>query len=203
MKKVLIIESSPNGENSISRKVSEGLISKIKAVSSSQVEIKTRDLILSPVPHLDGLSIEAFFTPLENRSPELKQAIALSETLTDELLWADEIVLSVPMWNFGVPSVVKAWIDHVSRAGRTFSFGENGLVGLAGGRKVHLIVASGSIFSQGPFATFDQLVPFIKTFFAFIGITDVNVIRAEGVNDPKNKDLVLTKALEQIENSIR
>ncbi len=200
MKKLLIIESSPNGDHSISRKVSEGLVAKIKAVSSNQLEIRSRDLIASPVPHLGGLAIQAFFTPLENRTPELNKAAELSDTLTDELLWADEIVLSVPMWNFGVPSVVKAWIDHVSRAGKTFSFGEKGLVGLAGGRKVHLIVASGSVFSEGPFAAYDQLVPYIKTFFGFIGISEVNVIRAEGVNDPANKDKAISKALNQIEN---
>ncbi len=200
MKKLLIIESSPNGDNSISRKVSEGLVAKIKAVSSNQVEIRTRDLIVSPVPHLSGLSIQAFYTPLENRTPELNKAAELSDILTDELLWADEIVLSVPMWNFGVPSVVKAWIDHVSRAGKTFSFGDKGLVGLASGRKVHLVVASGSVFSEGPFAAYDQLVPYIKTFFAFIGITEVNVVRAEGVNDPANKENAISKALGQVDS---
>ena len=199
MKKLLVIESSPNGAFSISRKVSENLLNKLKDKYKNNVEIRTRDLNTSPVPHLSGTTVQAFFTPAEALTPELSKAKELSDTLTDELLWADEIILSVPMWNFGIPSVVKAWIDHVSRAGKTFSFGPNGLVGLASGRTVHLVVASGSVFSEGPFAPYDQLAPYIKTFFGFIGITDINVIRAEGVNDPANKDNAIAKANAQID----
>ncbi len=197
MKKILVIEASPNGESSVSKKGTKLLLNKLGLVHTN-VEIKTRDLNLNPIPHLTGEAIQAFFTPPENRTDALKSAIVLSDLLTDELLWADEIVLSVPMWNFGVPSVVKAWIDHVSRAGRTFSFTESGLVGLAAGRRVHLVVASGSVFSSGNFAAFDMLVPYVKTFFGFIGITDVNVFRIEGVNDPSAKDLAFKKVEEQI-----
>ncbi len=202
MKKILVIESSPNGAFSMSKKVSENLVAKLTSKYQNQVTVRSRDLNVTPVPHLSGTTVQAFFTPAESRTPELSKAIELSDLLTDELLWADEIVLSVPMWNFGLPSVVKAWIDHVSRAGKTFSFGPNGVVGLAAGRRVHLVVASGSVFSEGPFAPYDQLAPYIRTFFGFIGITDVNVIRAEGVNDPANKEAALAKASAQIELSI-
>lgn len=198
MKKILVVESSPNGELSLSRKVAENLLTKLTEKNANQVQVKVRDLYQSPVPHLNAEMVQSFFTPEENLTPELKKAAELSDFLTDELLWADEIILSVPMWNFGVPSVVKAWIDHVSRAKKTFMFGPNGLVGLASGRKVHLVVSSGSVFSEGPFASYDQLVPHVKTFFGFIGITEVNVIRAEGANDPANKENVLAKANQQI-----
>lgn len=193
MKKLLVIESSPNGSFSISRQVTDKLVQHLKTKNPG-IEIKNLDLNTNPVPHLTGATITAMFSPVENYSQELKDAIALSDKLTDEFLWADEIVLSVPMWNFGVPSVVKAYIDHISRAGRTFKFGPNGLEGLAAGRKVYLVVASGSVFSEGPFAPYDQVVPYIKTFFGFIGINQVEVIRAEGVNDPANKDKALINA---------
>ncbi len=193
MKKLLVIESSPNGSFSVSRQVTEKLVGHLKK-KYQNVEVKSLDLNSNPVPHLTGTTVSAMFTPAENRTNEQKDAIVLSDKLTDDFLWADEIILSVPMWNFGVPSVVKAYIDHISRAGRTFKFGPNGLEGLAAGRKVYLVVASGSVFSEGPFAPFDQLAPYIKTFFGFIGITDVELIRAEGVNDPTKKEHALKNA---------
>lgn len=203
MKKILVIESSPNGTFSMSKKVSETLLKKVTEKYNGEVSVRTRDLNTSPVPHLSGLTVQAMFTPPDTRPPELASAIELSDLLTDELLWADEIILSVPMWNFSLPSVVKAWIDHVSRAGRTFSFGPEGLVGLAKGKKVYLVIASGSVFSTGAFAPFDQLAPYVKTFFGFIGITDVSVIRVEGLNDPANKDAAVSKAELQITESLR
>jgi FMN-dependent NADH-azoreductase len=200
MKKILVVEASPNGAQSVSRSVTEKLIAKIKS-KNPDVEIKTRDLDKNPVPHLNGTTVAAFFTPAESRTPELEKAIQLSDVLTDELLWADEIILSLPMWNFGFPSVVKAWVDHISRAGKTFSFTDKGLVGLAAGRKVHLIVSSGSVFSSGAFAAYDQVVPYTRTFFGFIGITDVSVVRAEGTNDPSARDAVMDKVTAQINSA--
>jgi FMN-dependent NADH-azoreductase len=85
-------------------------------------------------------------------------------------------------------------VDHVSRAGKTFSYGPQGLVGLAAGKKVFIITSSGSVFSEGPFASYDMLVPYLKTFLGFIGITDVTIIRAEGVNDPAAQASFFNKA---------
>lgn len=203
MKNVLVIESSPNGENSTSKKGTQHLLSKLKTVNNNQLEIRVRDLNLNPVPHLNGQTVSAMFTPAENRTAEQTKAIELSDTLVQELLWANEIVIGLPMWNFGVPSVVKAWIDHVSRAGLTFRFGPNGLEGLAAGRKVYLVVSSGSVFSEGPFSSYDQVVPYIKTFFGFIGITDVEVVRVEGTNDPAARDLVFKKVDDTINSLVK
>ncbi len=197
MKKILVVEASPNGEQSTSRQVSNQLLTKLKSKHQG-AQVKIRDLSASPVPHLSGQAIQAFYTPADKRTAELDKAASLSDELTQELLWADEIILSVPMWNFGIPSVMKAWIDHVSRAGLTFSFGPKGLVGIAAGRKVYLVVSSGSVYTEGAFAAFDQLVPYIKTFFAFIGITDVQVIRVEGVNDPAKKASSVVQAIQSL-----
>lgn len=199
MKKILVVEASPNGQQSTSRQVSNQLLTKLKSKHQG-AQVKIRDLSASPVPHLSGQAIQAFYTPADKRTPELDKAASLSDELTQELLWADEIILSVPMWNFGIPSVMKAWIDHVSRAGLTFSFGPTGLVGLAAGRKVYLVVSSGSVYTEGAFAAFDQLVPYIKTFFAFIGITDVQVVRVEGVNDPAKKASSVVQAEQAIQS---
>lgn len=199
MKNILVIESSPRGELSVTRKITKNFLSQLKTKSAT-ANVVIRDLILTPVPHLKEVTIGAFFTPPDQRNADQKEAIKFSDELTDELLAADTIVLSVPMWNFGIPSVLKAWIDHVSRAGRTFSYGPNGLAGLAGGRKVIIVTASGSVFSEGPYASYDMLVPYLKTFLGFIGITDVELIRAEGVNDPAVQATSLEKAEKQIEH---
>lgn len=200
VRKVLVVESSPNGEKSLSKKGTHLVLDALKK-RFENIEIKVRDLQKNSVPHLKPELIEAMFTKSEMRSPEMLQTLKLSDELTDELLWADEIIVATPMWNFSVPSVLKAWVDHVSRSGKTFSFTDKGLVGIAAGRKAYVVVASGSVFSEGAFASFDALTPFVKAFFGFIGIPDVHVIRVEGVNDPNNHHNALLKASNSV-NSI-
>ncbi len=197
-KKILIVETSPNGESSQSKNGAKILIRELKK-KYSDLEIKVRDLDKNPVPHLNGEVIQAMFTKENERSIDQKNLLKLSDELTDELLWAEEIIIATPMWNFSVPSVLKSWVDHVSRAGKTFSFTENGLVGLASGRKVYVVVSSGSVFSEGSFASFDALAPFVKSFFGFIGMSDVNLIRFEGLNDPNNQANAFSKG----ENAIK
>lgn len=201
MKKILIVESSPRGESSVTRKITKQFTEKL-LTKDPGAQLIYRDLVKTPVPHLSEDSIQAFFTPAEQRNAEHLKAISFSETLTDELLAADTIIIAAPMWNFGIPSVLKAWIDHVSRAGKTFSFGPNGLVGLAAGRKVYIITSSGSVFSEGPFASYDMLVPYLKTFLGFIGISDIEVIRIEGVNDPVAQQNSMEKAELQMTNAL-
>ena len=201
MKNILVIESSPNGDQSVTRKITKQFVQKLRA-KYPEAKIVTRDLIQTPAPHLDGQTIQAFFTPPDQRSAELQKAILTSDELTDELLAADTIVLAAPMWNFSVPSVVKAWIDNISRAGKTFSYGPEGLKGLAGGRKVYVVTSSGSVFSEGPYVSYDLFVPYLKTFFGFIGITDVTLLRAEGVNDPAAQATSIQKVEAQIEQAL-
>jgi FMN-dependent NADH-azoreductase len=108
MKNILIIESSPRGELSVTRKITQQFIGKLK-VKNVSAHLVIRDLMLTPVPHLEEMTIQAFFTPPDKQSVEHKKAIEFSDLLTDELLAADTIVIGVPMWNFGIPSVLKAW----------------------------------------------------------------------------------------------
>jgi FMN-dependent NADH-azoreductase len=103
-------------------------------------------------------------------------------------------VISTPMWNFSLPSVLKAWIDHIVRAGKTFSYSEKGLAGLLKGKKVYVVVSSGSVFTSGAYQAFDHVAPYFKTVFGFMGVLDVDVIRVEGTNTPEAAKAALEKA---------
>jgi FMN-dependent NADH-azoreductase len=197
MKNILLVQSSPRLEQSTSRKVAENFINIAKS-KYPELSVTVRDLTKTPVPHVDNDLINSYFTAPADRSKEANEIIKFSDTLTDELLAADAIVLALPMWNFGVPSVVKAWIDHVSRAGRTFTFTDQGPLGLAKGKKVYVVVTSGSVFSKGPFQKFDMLEPYLRTFFGFIGIEDLTIIRAEGIRDAADEASAISKTNAEI-----
>jgi FMN-dependent NADH-azoreductase len=136
-----------------------------------------RDLTHDPVPHLDETTLTGFFTPAEQRTPAQQAAVRRSDALVAELQAADVVVLGVPMYNFGIPSPLKAWIDHVARAGVTFRYGENGPVGLLRNKKVYVIAARGGLHAG---TERDAQTQFLKTVLAFLGMTDVEFIYAEG-----------------------
>lgn len=198
MKKILLIESSPRMHDSISRKVSNELIEKLKKKHSG-AEVLKRDLAEKPLPHVTGEMVNAYFTPAEKLTTAMKETIAASDAAVDELISTDILVISAPMWNFNVPSSLKAWIDHIVRAGKTFSFGPNGLNSLVQGKKAYLVLSSGSRFSDGPLKMMDFQEPYLKAVLGFIGITDVDVLRIEGTNDPT----VSSKALEQTQAKLK
>jgi len=180
MAKVLHINSSVRTEGSLSRQLSSEFVAKWIAANPADTVVE-RDLAANPVPHLTEQMMGAFFTPAEQRNAEQAFVVKTSDTLVDELLASDVIVIGAPMYNFSVPSTLKAWIDHVARAGRTFQYGANGPEGLVKGKKVYVFTASGGAYSEGPAAAYDHLVTFLRTFLGFIGLTDVTFIRAEGV----------------------
>ena len=105
----------------------------------------------------------------------------MSDALIGELVTADVIVLAVPMHNFGIPSTLKAWIDHVVRAGRTFIYSEGGPEGLLKGKRLILVLASGGVYSNGPAKQLDFQEPYLRAVLGFIGLTDIEVVRVEGV----------------------
>ena len=178
MAKVLYINSSVRSNGSLSRQLSGELVAKLAAQGNTIVE---RDLAAQPVPHLTEAMMGAFFTPAEQRSAEAAATIALSDTLVDELLAADVLVLAAPMYNFSVPSTLKAWIDHIARAGRTFQYTATGPVGLATGKKAYIFTASGGVYSEGPAAAYDHLSTYLRAALGFLGITDITFVQAEGV----------------------
>lgn len=178
---ILHVDSSPAGERSVSRKVTARALAELKKQHPGAAVIE-RDLATQPLPHLDSLSIGAFFTPPANRNEALSEAVRLSDLLVDEVLAADAIVIGAPMHNFGIPSSLKAWIDHVVRAGRTFKYTENGPVGLVpANKKVIVALARGGVYSDERMKAFDYQETYLRTVLGFIGLTNISFVRAEGV----------------------
>lgn len=180
MANVLHIDSSVRHTGSLSRQLGGEFIAKWKAANPSDT-IVTRDLASAPLPHLTEQLIGAFFTPPEQRNADQAHTIKLSDALVDELLAADTIVIGAPMYNFSVTSGLKAWIDHVARAGRTFKYGASGPEGLVTGKKVYVFTASGGVYSQGPAAAYDHLTTYLRAALGFLGMTDITFVIAEGV----------------------
>jgi len=180
MANVLYINSSVRTSGSLSRQLSSEFVSKWKAAHPAD-SIVERDLASNPVPHLTEEMMGAFFTPAEQRSAEQAQTVKLSDTLVDEVEAADIIVIGAPMYNFSVPSTLKAYIDHIARAGRTFKYGANGAEGLLKNKKVYVFTASGGVYSEGPASGYDFLATYLRAVLGFLGITDISFVRAEGV----------------------
>jgi FMN-dependent NADH-azoreductase len=136
-----------------------------------------RDLAADPVPHLTAERFHAFLAKAEARTPEQQAIVDESDRLIEELRSADVILLGVPMYNFSVPSTLRAYFDHVARAGVTFRYTEAGAEGLIKGKKVYLFVTRGGVYGEGE----DSQIPYVRQFLAFVGLTDVEIIRAEGL----------------------
>lgn len=193
MKKILVIDSSPRLKDSVSRQVTNEVVAQLKNKYPG-AEVLRRDLSANPLPHITEENINAYYTPPEQRNAQALAAIKASDQAVDELLSTDILVIGAPMWNFNVPSVLKAWIDHIVRAGRTFAFGPEGLKSLVTGKKVYLVLSTGSVYSEGPMKAMDFQEPYLKAVLGFLGMTDVEVIKAEGTNDPTASGKALEKA---------
>lgn len=197
MAKVLHIISSPRGEQSLTRKLGNTIIDKIKA-GDPYATVKEHVLSGNPYPHLDEVHIGGFFTPEENRSPDQITAIKNSDEAVAELQEADIIIIGVPIYNFSIPSGLKAYFDHVARARVTFRYDENGSEGLLKNKKAYIAVASAGIFTTGKNEPFDFATPYVKHFLGFIGIIDVTVFRVEGTVLPEFAETAFDKALESV-----
>jgi FMN-dependent NADH-azoreductase len=181
MANILHIDSSVRSTGSLTRQLGGEYIAKLKAANPA-TNVVTRDIVGQPLPHLTEQLIGAYFTPAEQRNAEQAHAIKTSDTLVDELLAADTIVIGAPMYNFSITSGLKAWIDHIARVGRTFQYGANGPQGLVTGKKVVVFVASGGVYSEGPAAAYDHVTTYLRSTLGFLGMTDVSFVVAEGVS---------------------
>ena len=178
MANVLVIESSARQQASVSRQLTEQFIANWQAAHPAD-QIKVRDLAVDQVPHLDANLLGGWMTPAAQQSEAEQAALARSNLLTDELLNADVLVLAAPMYNFAIPSTLKAWLDHVLRAGVTFKYTETGPQGLLSGKRAYVLTARGGIYSG---STADHQEPYLRQVMGFIGIHDVTFIHAEGMN---------------------
>lgn len=180
MSTLLHINSSVRNAGSVSRTLTAEFIEQWKAVHPAD-KIVERDLAANTVPHLTEQTMGAFFTPAEQRSAEQASAVKLSDQLVAELMAADVIVIGAPMYNFSVSSALKAWIDHVARAGVTFKYTESGPVGLLTGKKVYVFTSRGGVYSQGPAKSMDFHETYLRGVLGFIGLTDVVFVHTEGL----------------------
>ena len=178
MSHVLIIESSARQQDSVSRQLTRDFIQQWQAAHPGD-QINVRDVAANPLPHLDTDLLGGWMKPAEQRSMPEQEAFERSNQLTDELLAADVLVMAAPMYNFTIPSTLKAWLDHVLRAGITFKYTPTGPQGLLQGKRAIVLTARGGIHAG---AGSDHQEPYLRQAMAFIGIHDVEFIHAEGLN---------------------
>ncbi|WP_322069005.1 FMN-dependent NADH-azoreductase [Paraburkholderia bannensis] len=178
--KLLHIDSSILGEGSVSRELSANVVATLRS-SDPQLALTRLDLAATPIGHLSAAHLAAAHgAPIDDEA--LKQDVALGQAALEAFLAADIVVIGAPMYNLGVPSQLKAWIDRISVAGVTFRYTEQGPVGLCGGKKLIVASSRGGVYSEGsPAAPFDHQETYLKVAFGLLGITDITFIRAEGV----------------------
>jgi FMN-dependent NADH-azoreductase len=180
MSQILLVTTSPRGSESYSNQVAHALVAKLQAEAPGATLV-TRNFATAPLPHVGEDYVVGRMLPVEQRSAGQAASVALSDALIAELFASDTIVIASPMYNFGVPSTLKAWIDHLARAGETFSYSAAGPEGLVKGKKVYLIEARGGVYSEGPMGGYNFQEPYLKTVLGFLGMTDVEVIAIEGI----------------------
>ena len=191
MKTLLQLNSSLFSGNGQSSQLSDHFVAAWQD-ANPEGKVVVRDLAKNPVPHLDAERFGAFLAKPEDRSAQQQAVIDFSDALIEELRGADVIVLGLPLYNFGVPSQLKAYFDHIARAGVTFRYTEKGPGGLLTGKKVYIMAARGGMYAGTPR---DTQTGYVRDFLAFIGITDVEFVYAEGLNmGAESKEAALTNA---------
>ena len=193
---LLHIDSSILGDHSVSRQISAAAVAALTATNPG-LTVTYRDLAATPAPHLSGDILAGRSADPATRTPDQARDVAHADAILDEFLAADIVVIGVPMYNFGIPSQLKSWIDHIAVAGKTFRYSETGVEGLAGGKRVILASARGGFYgADSPAAFLQHQESYLKGFFGFIGVHDVEVVGAEGVNiSPDQKQASLTAAV--------
>jgi FMN-dependent NADH-azoreductase len=176
MTNVLIVDSAATGDASVSRRLTDELEAILRG--RGPVRIVRRDVGGDPVPHLTAETTPAI-RGAEAETDAARDAVALSDDLIAELKAADLVVIGAPMYNFGMPSTLKAWFDHVLRAGITFRYSEAGPEGLLKNKKAIVVESRAGLYSEGPAAIMDSQEPHLRTLLGFMGLDDVAFVRAE------------------------
>jgi FMN-dependent NADH-azoreductase len=174
---VLQINSSARSQGSHSTTIANELSARVLSTHTS-AKLTVRDLAVTPQPTLDEAALQALFTPAEQRTPEQAARVAIDDAVIAEIQAADVVVIGAPMYNFGVSAQLKNWMDAIARAQVTFKYTSQGPEGLLKGKKVYVVLTRGGIYRNTPK---DSQVPFMTTFFGFLGMTDVEFIYAEGL----------------------
>jgi FMN-dependent NADH-azoreductase len=196
---ILQVNSSARIEGSHSTTLANALVDRIRA-DNPAATLTVRDLSRTPHVPLDENALQALFTPADKRTPQQAARVALDDTLISEIQAADVVVLGVPMYNFGVPGQLKDWIDAISRAQVTFRYTASGPEGLLKGKKVYVALTRGGKYRNTPS---DTQVPYLKTIFTFLGMTDVQFVYAEGLAmGPEALQNALDSARSQIDELV-
>jgi FMN-dependent NADH-azoreductase len=201
MTTLLKLNTSMHGEDASSSRLAADLTAKLLA-TQPYAELVERDLAADPVPHLTAERFAAFLAKPEQRTSAQHEIAGYSDALIEELQRADTIVLGLPMYNFGVPSTLKAYFDHIARAGVTFKYTETGPVGLLKGKKAFVIATRGGLYAG---TARDTQTAYVRDFLAFLGITDVEFIYAEGMAMGQRDDALAsaTAAIERVASAAR
>jgi FMN-dependent NADH-azoreductase len=178
---LLHLDSSILGPGSVSRLLTADIVA-AQTAKHPGLTVTYRDLAAEPLLHLSGLHLAAAQAGPAEHAPAFQHDLASGQAALEEFLAADIVVVGAPMYNFCVPSQLKAWIDRITIAGKTFTYGETGPVGLAGGKTVIIASSRGGVYAaETPMAALDHQEAYLKILFGFLGVTDISVIRAEGV----------------------
>ena len=195
MTKLLHIDSSVLGQNSVSRKLTAAIVERLQQ-ATPDLQTVYRDVTSTPLGHLSGLHLAA----AQGATPEgaLAADVAAGQAVLEEFLASDIVVIGAPMYNFTIPSQLKAWLDRILVAGKTFKYSEKGAVGLAGNKRVIIAVSRGNFYDANlPTAAGEHLETYLRWVFGFIGVTNLEIISADGVNvSPENREKALTGALQ-------
>jgi FMN-dependent NADH-azoreductase len=201
--KLLHIDSSISGSQSISRQLTAGIVERLHQATPG-LDITYRDVAASPIPHHSEAVLVLKFNPEAGEQSGLSESLhphhelAAINTVLDEFLAADIVVLGAPMYNFGIPSQLKVWIDCLAAPGKTFTYSANGPEGLCAGKRIIVASSRGGLYSPpSPMAGLDHQEGYLTGFFGFLGIHDVEFVRAEGVNmgeDQRKKSLEIALA---------
>jgi FMN-dependent NADH-azoreductase len=202
MPTLLHIDSSPLYAHSVSRQLTGAFVAEWKT-SHPNGTVINRDLYSTPIPPISAEWVTAVYTPEEARTPQQNQVLSLSDSLLAELEQADEYVFGVPMHNFGVPSVLKLWIDQISRVGRTFSYADGTPKGLLTVRKATFIIATGGIYdAQTRMASFNFVEPYLRSIFGFLGVTNADFVTAGGtmtLNHGQDREAFLAPHIQAVQ----
>jgi FMN-dependent NADH-azoreductase len=202
MPTLLHIDSSPLYGRSVSRQLTGAFVTQWQS-SHPDGKVIDRDLNATAISPINAGWVGAAYTPEEARSSQQKELLALSDTLIAELEQADEYVFGVPMHNFSVPSVLKLWIDQISRAGKTFSYADGRPKGLITGKKATFIIATGGVYdAQTQMASFNFVEPYLRSVFSFLGVTDATFLTAGGtaaLNYGQDRDAFLAPHLQVVQ----
>ncbi len=181
MKTVLLVSSSPRGENSSSNQVAKSLIEAIVARDPG-TKVITRNIAQDPPPHVDASFEAANSVEPSERTPDQLQALAYSDECIDEILTAHVVVIAAPMFNFSIPSSLKAWIDNIVRIGRTLQFSSKGPVGMLQEKHFILVLSSGGVYSTGNMKALDFMEPYLRAVLGILGVSRIDTLRAEGIS---------------------